>query len=178
MPEKVKLQSSEKPKRRKKRNKKSKWSFKLPPDVRLSLQKEFPEIKKIDRVVNAVFEKILTKTTQDGACTITRFGSFIAYKSHSRRKGKTVPRFKFSPSRIMLHDIQNDSYIMRQIPEYGQSPKVNLAETFVDSDQSGGMARREADQINRTIAKQKTAERMAQDEIASILDESFDEEVV
>ena len=176
MQEKVKLPSNNPPKRRRKRRKKSKWSFKLPPDLRFELQKEFPEIKKIDRVVNTIFEKILNKTIQDGACTITRFGSFIAYKSHSRRKCKIVPRFKFSPSRIVLRDIQNDPYIMNQIPEYGSIPKIELNEYFDENEHRGGDARREADKINRSAARKKSAERKAQDEISSILEESFEDE--
>lgn len=146
--------------------------FRLPPDILSTLKKEYPDIKNIEIVVDKIFELIFKKTISDGACAITRFGNFFAFKVFSKRMGKIVPRFKFSMSRALRHMLSNDKYLMEQIPDVRcTSPRVAIVEKT--GDKSGGEVRRNAER-NRSVAKRKTRERVVQDEISAILEESFE----
>ncbi len=146
--------------------------FRLPPDILSTLKKEYPDIKNIEIVVDKIFELIFKKTISDGACAITRFGNFFAFKVFSKRMGKIVPRFKFSMSRALRHMLSDDKYLMEQIPDVRcTSPRVAIVEKT--GDKSGGEVRRNAER-NRSVAKRKTRERVVQDEISAILEESFE----
>lgn len=146
--------------------------FRVPSDILCDMKNEFPEIKNIELVIDKLFELIFKKTIVDGACSITRFGNFFAFKVFSKRVGKIVPRFKFAMSRAMRHILAADQYMMEQIPEIRQvSPRVAVVEK--NGDKTGGEIRRIAEK-NRSVARRKTIERVARDEIASILEESDD----
>lgn len=171
MREKIKSSSSPKPRTRKR----TRRTFKLPADVVSSLKKEFPDIKHIEKIVNKVFDLILKKVIKDGACTITRFGYFFGYKSLSSRTKEVLPRIKFAISRTLRLDIQNDQYLMDQIPDYSKS---NARVAMFDNGQheNGGQDRRRRAERQRSSARDSARESKVQDEIASILEESFDDE--
>ena len=171
MREKIKSSSNEKPRRRKK----SRRLFKLPPDVVASIKKEFPEVKNINKLINSIFDKILRKVIRDGACTITRFGYFFGYKSFSNRIGQVLPRIKFSISRTLRLDIQDDQYLMDQMQEYSYlEDKDRVVMVRNGEHENGGRELRQMAEKRRNSA-QKSKEYSVQDEISSILEESFDD---
>ncbi len=148
--------------------------FKLPPDIMVALKKEFPASKHIEEIVDSALEKIFQKTISDGACTIMRFGCFFAYKTYSARLKTIVPRVKFSLSRSMRKNLQEDRMLMEQIPEYrGRDDRIDIVENMKKP--SGKNDRCQAECTNKSVSRKKTQERVAQDEIASILGENFDD---
>ena len=171
MREKIKLSSSQKPRTRKR----TRRIFKLPPDVVSSLKKEFPDVKNVEKIIDKVFDLILRKVIKDGACTITRFGYFFGYKSISSRTKELLPRIKFSISRTLRLDIQNDQYLMDQIPDYSKSNE-RVAMFNNGSHKNGSQERRRNAEKQRSAARDSARESKVQDEIASILEESFDDE--
>ena len=145
--------------------------FKLPLDIRSHLKKDFPNVKNIDIIVDRIFELIFQKTIYDGACTIMKFGCFFAYKAYSSRMKKIVPRFKFALSRSMLKNLQDDEMLMSQISNYREpDERMSVVEKM---DKTGGKARLAAENRTRGKAREKTQERVVQDEISSILGENF-----
>jgi len=167
MPERTKLSSN------KSENAFASGLFKLPPDIIISLRREFPEAKHIDEIVNSALEKIFQKAISDGACTIKRFGCFFAYKAYSKRLKKVVPRVKFALSRCMRKNLLEDRMIMDQIPEYRD--RDSRMDDVENMNKTGARERCMAESINKTMSKKKTQERVAQDEIASILGENFND---
>ena len=153
----------------------TKWSgtFKLPPDIMVALKKEFPAAKHIEEIVDSALEKIFQKTISDGACTIMRFGCFFAYKTFSSRLKTVVPRVKFALSRTMRKNLQEDKMIMDQIPEYrGRDDRLDVVENMKKPIRN---ERARTESFNKATSKKKTQERVAQDEIASILGENFND---
>ena len=141
--------------------------FRVPRDILGELQREFPEVKNMETIIDRLFEMIFKKTIFDGACAITKLGVFFSFKTFSNRLGKIVPRFKFSMSRAMRKLLAEDAYMMDKIPDVREtSPRVELMESR--GIRPGAEARKGAEK-NRGVSREKTMERVAYDEIAEIL---------
>jgi len=145
--------------------------FKIPPDILNDLKREFPEFKSIEKFIDRLFEKIFRKTISDGSCAITRLGTFFSYKTYSNRLKKIVPRFKFSLSRALRNHIADDRYLLDQIQDV-KEPSERVPYIEITGDKSGGRDRREAER-NKKHSHIKSHEKVVQDEIYAILEESF-----
>ena len=142
--------------------------FRVPKDILGEMKREFPEIENMESIIDKLFEMIFKKTIFDGACAITKFGIFFAFKTFSNRIGKIVPRFKFSMSRSMRKFLSEDAYMMDRIPDNREtSPRVAMMEER-GGIKPGAEARKFAEK-NRGISRAKSIERAAHDEIAEIL---------
>lgn len=144
--------------------------FKLPKDVHDELQRRYPTYN-IEELIHNIFDVILKKAVEDGACTIREFGKFMAFKTFSGRVQKEVPRFKFRITNALLDKLQKDSYTMQNMIQQ----KANKFTKEHEKKCEGGKEQRELNIATQNLAmqteKKRTIDKIARQEIMSILED-------
>ena len=151
--------------------------YRLPQDILARLKRKYPDIDNFDEIVNCIFEEIREKSITDGTCPIHKFGSFYTYKAFSGRKGVYVPRFKFRPSRAFMNAMNNDFYIVRKIDKVVERVynELNRTEEHRILRDENYKAQQKVLNSQKKI-KEKINENIVHDEIAKILEETFEKE--
>lgn len=110
--------------------------IRIPKDIENELKKndKYKDIN-ISELINELFTLILSKTFNDGGCTIRLFGSFFSFKTFSKRHGKDVVRFKFQPSKMLKLNIRNDQYLLDKVPDAKENVSYDESRITKESQQ-------------------------------------------
>lgn len=95
--------------------------FKINSDIMINLKKKFPNVD-VENVIQYLFMEILQKTIMDGSCHIREFGKFVAFGTYSQKLNKNVVRFKFRPSMAMVNKLNNDQFVLNNVPVKSKIP--------------------------------------------------------
>ncbi|MFW6242607.1 MAG: hypothetical protein ACOC2W_00450 [bacterium] len=144
--------------------------YRLTEDIVLDLKQKFTE-DNIEQIIQHIFMYILEKTLKDGSCHIREFGKFIAFKSYSNRIHRSVIRFKFKPSMALMSKLNNDEYILNNIPVKSKIPfneeHAEKCKNSKDKRQLNIDAQNEADRLG----KQRTIQNVNTKNIIDIINE-------
>lgn len=133
--------------------------FRLPEDAELELQKKFPNAP-IQQITQYLFQLILHKTLNDGACSIRSFGKFISFKTRSNRVGQDVIRFKFKISNALINKLRNDKYVLNNIPIKAVNIFAETHENKTKDKKFQSKANTTASKEAEKLGKKKTEERV------------------
>jgi len=143
--------------------------YSLPKDIELELQRKFPDTH-VTSIIDKLFQTMIDKIFDDGYCLIRRFGKFYAFNTFSSRKGKQVVRFKFKPSSTLLQIMNEDEYLIKNIP-------VKIKNVYDEKNESRCKLFREqklenikAASLSRANSDKKTSEKITMNKIIEFID--------
>lgn len=141
--------------------------YKLSPDVVENIKKKFPD-SPIEKIIQYMFMEIVEKSITDGSCYIREFGKFVAFQTYSTKKKRTVIRFKFRPSVALLNKLNNDDYLLENIPVKSQIPFTEEHEQMCSqtNKELNLAAANEAEKLGKT----KSIENLNRQDILDLLD--------
>ncbi|HOD61964.1 MAG TPA: hypothetical protein PKG96_07680 [Bacilli bacterium] len=133
--------------------------FRLPEDAELEIQKKFPNAP-IQQITQYLFQLILHKTLNDGACPVRGFGKFVSFKTRSNRVGQDVIRFKFKISNALINKLKNDQYMLNNIPVKAVNVFAEMHENKTKDKKPQSKANIDASKEAEKLGKKKTEERI------------------
>jgi len=149
--------------------------YDLPKDIVNNLSKKYPNIN-IEKLFRDILEEILEKTFTDGACTIRTFGKFIAYQTYSTRLNKNLCNFKFRPGVTFKKRIQEDEYLLNNLPFKSKASFTEKHEQSCQRFQDQKQINYENRKLTEKYEKKRTREKLAKIEILNILEEDANAE--
>lgn len=143
--------------------------YKLSEDIVLNLKKKFPNAD-IENIIQYLFMEILQKTLNDGSSQIREFGKFISFATYSSKLQREVIRFKFKPSTALISKLNNDQYLLNNIPVKSKIP-------FNENHKQKCLDKKENKEINsqaqieaERLGTKRTIKNVIQHDIKDLLD--------
>ncbi len=149
--------------------------FKLPSDVVLKLEQQFPQLKEVnidmENFIHVMFHEVMSKTLQDGNCTIRELGRFTAFINHSNRVKRDIVRLKFKVTQALLDKIKYDPFLLTSLTHQESAAFTKKhAEKCKDKKIQKKINTNAQSQAIQT-SKQKTDEAMAAQAVRNIINE-------
>ena len=146
--------------------------FKLPEDLYEQLELMYPDSNiDLKSVVNNIFTLILNKTIEDSSCNIREFGKFIAFTALSTRVKRKVVRFKFKISQSLYTKLQEDEYILNNLPFRDNNEFNETNEKNCEAGQEIRERSTETMKYAEQLGRQRTYEKLAKKAIESMISE-------